>query len=208
MAQTLEETLKCGRPPFQKPGYKIFNSCYRDNVVKILLMNNSLSSVMKYLQSVSFPCDYKTVLGFRVNYLSQIDQATKDKLINEIIGIEKNNRVACTVSHVELSKVESIIVLIKHTEEKLSCLQAKTALSSAERVLIGQHIDRILRLRQSLELARFHSEVETERHKAIEEVASIAIECFKDSADCIEKFIQRIGNYVDRKNDDNKSYTQ
>ena len=191
-----------GRPPWQKPGYKIEASPYKEEVARILLTTASVMSAVRFLVSHDLKCDYATVCGFRDNYVATMEQDVKDSILAEARKQQEKQKeeVVSAAVHAHISRVESMVILIEEVEVQMARLKSKTTRSAHEEALIGDSVDRLARLRGELEALQWKSEVERERRQAIHDTAQIAFHYMKERSQAeMQEFIGRCADLVVRK---------
>ncbi len=175
------------------PGSKLENSSHRDHVATMLLIRKGYSTILRWLDSQDSHVDISTLKEFETNYVSKLDQQVRDRLI-QLALTEENQRNQMIINksvHARMSRVESLMLLIAKVEAQVEELESKDNLSPFDRDTHGRCLDRIRYYREQLEKARIESEVEIARVKAIEQVATIALEFLKDKPDAAERFIKR-----------------
>lgn len=193
--------------PLKQPrlqlGNKIEVSKYRDKIATMLLMKKGYAPILRYMDEMDFHTDLLVLKGFETNYVSKLSQEARERLtaVEMTARKERNEKIVSQAVHATLSRVESIITLIEHTEDQITLMEMNPRMSPFERDVLGKYYDKLLYYRTQLERSRTDSEVEIERTKAIKQVAEVAISWMKDRPDVVNTFIKQIIAIRDRQPD-------
>lgn len=181
-------------------GNKIEVSPHRDKIAKMLLMKKGYMTILRYMDEIDFHTDLLVLKGFEANYVSHLNNEARELLIAEEMEQRKarDEKVVSQAVHARLSRVESIVNLIEHTEDQITAMELNPRMSPFERDVLGKYYDKLLYFRGQLEKARTESEIEIERTKAIKQVAEVAIEYLKGDPNHVDTFIKRVIAIKDR----------
>jgi len=188
------------QPLNRLPGTKIADSPFADEVMKLLLLRKGYAPCLRFLETNNYKVSLQTLKDFELNFVSKLAQDLRDKIIVEAKAEEakRNEMIVSQVSHAQVSRAESLITLIKDTENQLAVLNGNPEPSAYQDHLKKECRDAILYYRGQLEKVRIESEVELERGRAIEAVAAIALEYMKGRPEDADRFIERVAELQDR----------
>ena len=177
----------------RRPGAKIEESPQRDQVVTMLLMEQSNAHILRYLDKAGLPVRPETLKDFQDNYVAELAKEVKDKMLASALDEQRkrNETLVTAATYAHMSRVDTLILLIGEAESQIETIKAEPGSTWMNRQELGTWLDRVYKLRTELEEARVSSEVQMERAKAIDAVAALALKYLKDHPK-VEEFIQLV----------------
>lgn len=177
----------------RRPGAKIEESPQRDQVVTMLLMEQSYAHILRYLDKAGLPVRPETLKDFQDNYVAELAKEVKDKMLASALDEQRkrNETLVTAATYAHMSRVDTLILLIGEAESQIETIKAEPGSTWMNRQELGTWLDRVYKLRTELEEARVSSEVQMERAKAIDAVAALALKYLKDHPK-VEEFIQLV----------------